>query len=76
MEIDLEKPNHQLITMGYRREQLVASPGEFSVRGGIIDVFPLGEEYPIRLELFGDDIDSIRYFDPNTQRSLEEIEQF
>ena len=44
--------------MGYKREQIVASPGEFSVRGGIIDIYPLTEKYPLRIELFDIEVDS------------------
>lgn len=76
MGIDLKELTNQLIAMGYRREQLVASPGEFSIRGGIIDIFPVAESTPIRLELFGDEIDSMRYFDPETQRSLKRANNF
>lgn len=72
--INLETIAEQLVVMGYKREQLVASSGEFSIRGGIIDIFPLGEEYPIRIELFGDEIDSMRRYDSQSQRSLEEID--
>lgn len=49
--------------------------GQFSVRGGILDVFPLTEENPIRIELWGDEIDTIRYFDCESQKSIENIEQ-
>ena len=48
--------------------------GEFSVRGGIIDIFPLTEETPFRIELWGDEVDSIRSFDPESQRSIENLE--
>lgn len=49
--------------------------GEFSVRGGIIDIFPLTEETPFRIELWGDEVDSIRSFDPESQRSIENLEE-
>lgn len=62
-----------LSTIGYKRESLVTKTGEFAVRGFIIDVFPLGEEHPVRFEFFGDTIDSIRYFDEDTQKSIEKI---
>lgn len=72
-EIDLDHMIQQLIIMGYTKEQKVGSPGDFSVRGGIIDIYPLTEEYPIRIELFDVEIDSLRYFDANTQRSIRNI---
>ena len=62
-----------LVYMGYEHEELVESPGQFSVRGGILDVFPPDGEMPYRVELFGDEVDSIRTFDPETQRSRESV---
>lgn len=59
-----------LSNIGYKRESLVTKTGEFAVRGFIVDIFPLGEEHPIRFEFFGDEIDSIRYFDEETQKSI------
>ena len=59
---------------GYIRESLVTTTGEYAVRGYIIDVFIIDEEHPIRIEFFGDEIDSIRYFDENTQLSINSIE--
>ncbi|MDF2839382.1 MAG: mfd [Clostridia bacterium] len=58
---------------GYERIDMVEGRGQFSVRGGIIDFYPLTEENPIRIELFDDEVDSIRYFDVMTQRSIEKI---
>jgi transcription-repair coupling factor (superfamily II helicase) len=58
---------------GYERVGLVANAGEFSVRGGIVDVFPPDADAPVRLELWGDDVDSIRSFDPLSQRALESL---
>ena len=58
------------VDLGYRHEPVVESPGTFSLRGGIIDVFPPQAENPYRLELWGDEVDTIRPFDPYTQRSL------
>src|SRR5690625_7691396 len=57
--------------MGYERAGMVTTPGEFSLRGGIIDIYPVTEEHPVRIELFDEEVDSIRYFDAETQRSLE-----
>ena len=59
--------------MGYRMESMVEVPGTMSHRGGIIDVYPPTSELPVRLEFFGDTIDSIRFFDPVTQRSTDKV---
>ena len=56
---------------GYGRAGTVMEPGEYAMRGGIIDMFPAGEADPVRLDLFGDTIESIRVFDPATQRSAD-----
>ncbi len=64
-----------LTRMGYERVGQVENAGQFSIRGGIVDVYPLTEELPVRLELFGDEIDSIRSFDTESQRSVENREQ-
>lgn len=56
--------------MGYERVSMVSAPGEFSVRGGIVDIYPLTEEYPVRIELFDTEVDSIRTFDLESQRSI------
>ncbi len=71
--IDLDVYLQFFINMGYKRVQMVTTPGEFSVRGGIIDVYPMTEKYPVRVELFDDEVDSIRYFNADTQRSLEQV---
>ncbi len=60
----------QLTLAGYSHVTQVVSPGEYAVRGGLIDLFPMGSAVPYRVDLFGDEIDSIRTFDPDTQRSL------
>jgi len=60
----------QLTLAGYSHVSQVVSPGEYAVRGGLIDLFPMGSSVPYRVDLFGDEIDSIRTFDPDTQRSL------
>lgn len=73
-EIELNQLTQQLILMGYERQTLVDKPGDFSIRGSIIDVYPLNSDYPIRAELFDIEIDSLRYFEADTQRSLEQIE--
>ncbi|MCE9661513.1 MAG: transcription-repair coupling factor [Burkholderiales bacterium] len=60
----------QLTLAGYTHVSQVVSPGEYAVRGGLIDLFPMGSHVPYRVDLFGDEIDSIRTFDPDSQRSL------
>lgn len=69
-EINIENYLASFVDMGYERVSMVTTPGEFSVRGGIIDIYPITEEHPIRVELFDNEVDSIRYFDADTQRSL------
>lgn len=64
-----------LLHLGYERQAQVEAPGDFAVRGGIIDIFPLTEEAPYRIELWGDEIDSIRTFDVSSQRSIERVEK-
>jgi transcription-repair coupling factor (superfamily II helicase) len=71
-ELDIDDCLTRLVELGYERTSMVERPGEFSRRGGIIDVFPSTEEYPIRIDLFGDEIDSICNFDVETQRSAGE----
>ncbi|GAA0371025.1 transcription-repair coupling factor [Alkalibacterium iburiense] len=73
-EVNLEDLPRKLTEMGYRREHQVAAPGEFSMRGGIIDVYPLTEKNPVRIELFDIEVDSLRCFDADTQRSNETVE--
>ncbi|TFJ92996.1 transcription-repair coupling factor [Lentibacillus salicampi] len=70
-EIDLDSYLASLISMGYERVSMVTTPGEFSRRGGIIDIYPVTETHPVRIELFDDEIDSIRFFDAESQRSLD-----
>ena len=65
----------KLFNMGYKRETIVTTTGELGVRGFIIDIFPVSNNHPIRLEFFGDEIDSIRIFDEETQKSLKEIKE-
>jgi len=68
--VDLDELSHWLLDHGYRRTDAVELPGEFSRRGGIFDVYSPDAEAPYRLEFFGDEIESIRQFSPQTQRSL------
>ncbi|MFC2948831.1 transcription-repair coupling factor [Virgibacillus sediminis] len=74
-EINIDDYLSSLVDMGYERSSMAASPGEFSKRGGIIDIYPITESNPIRIELFDEEIDSIRYFDAETQRSLDKLEK-
>ncbi len=64
-----------LVRFGYERTDQVESRGQFSVRGGIIDIFAINRPLPLRLELFGDEVDSLREFDPATQRSRDPVSQ-
>lgn len=73
--LDLTEFQQKLSRMGYERESQIEGPGQFSVRGGILDVFPLTEELPVRIEMWGDEIDSIRSFDVESQRSVENLEE-
>ena len=72
--LDMDRIKEELRDMGYERTGQVDGMGQFSVRGGILDVFPLTEELPVRIELWGDEVDSIRSFDPESQRSVAQME--
>lgn len=72
--IKLAEFSSALVHLGYERQAQVEAPGEFAIRGGIIDIFPLTEEAPYRIELWGDEIDSIRTFDVSSQRSIEQAD--
>ena len=74
-EFDMELWKKKLTAMGYERVGQVEGSGQFAVRGGILDIFPLTEENPVRIELWGDEIDSIRSFDVESQRSIENLER-
>ncbi|MDF2487206.1 MAG: mfd [Herbinix sp.] len=73
--LKLTQFSEDLIHLGYERQAQVESPGDFAVRGGIVDIFPLTEDAPYRIELWGDEIDSIRTFDVSSQRSIEQVEE-
>lgn len=73
-DIDIDDFLNKLVNMGYRRESVVSHIGEFSLRGGIIDIYPLIGS-PVRIELFDTEVDSIRDFDVETQRSQENVEE-
>ena len=68
--LDLNAFVARLEGQGFRRAEFVSEPGELAVRGGLVDVFPYLGDFPVRIELFGDEVDSIREFDPATQRSV------
>lgn len=74
-EVDLEKLTKHLVELGYEKNYQAETMGEFAIRGGIIDIFPLTEESPVRIELWGDEVDSIRSFEPDSQRSIENLEE-
>ena len=74
-EVDLDHLAQRLVLMGYERQTMVGKPGEFSMRGSIVDIYPLTTEYPVRVELFDVEIDSLRYFEPETQRSVENLDE-
>ncbi|MGM0754446.1 MAG: transcription-repair coupling factor [Bacillota bacterium] len=73
-DIDLDEVLNQLVQMGYQRTGMVSTPGEFSLRGGIVDVFPLTSQNPVRIELFDTEIDSIRLFSVEDQRSIDKLD--
>lgn len=74
--IDINQLLTKLVSLGYKREETVSLQGEFSYRGGILDIYPLNEVQPLRIEFFDDLVESIRYFDINTQRSINKIIEF
>ncbi|MGI9509560.1 MAG: transcription-repair coupling factor, partial [Geminicoccaceae bacterium] len=74
-KIDREQLLTCLARNGYHRVGTVVEPGDYAVRGGIIDIFPTGAEQPLRLDLFGDELEAIRGFDPLTQRSLGKVKR-
>lgn len=74
-EIDVANLPQYFALMGYDRVERVAKPGEYSIRGSIIDIYPLTIDYPVRIELFDIEIDSMRYFEPDTQRSIEKTNE-
>ena len=73
--VNLEQLTKHLAELGYEKNYQAETRGEFSVRGGIIDIFPLTEDNPFRIELWGDEVDSIRSFDAESQRSIENLEE-
>lgn len=76
MELDLQELISRLVLYGYERVEIVEGKAQFAVRGGIIDIFAINNEQPIRIELFDTEVDSIRFFDAATQRSTNSIDRF
>ncbi|MCL6454553.1 MAG: transcription-repair coupling factor [Alicyclobacillus sp.] len=74
-ELDLTAEIEALVRAGYERVDLVENWGQFSVRGGILDIYPVGAQHPLRMELFDTELDSIRTFDVESQRSLEKLQR-
>jgi transcription-repair coupling factor (superfamily II helicase) len=73
-ELDRDQTAHVLLAAGYTRAPIVSDPGSFAVRGGVIDVFTPLYRYPVRIELFGDAVESMRLFDPESQRTLRDLD--
>jgi len=71
----LDRLLERWVRLGYEPAQMVVEPGTFSRRGGILDIYPIVADLPLRVEFFDDEIDSLRYFDPSTQRSLERVDE-
>jgi transcription-repair coupling factor (superfamily II helicase) len=73
-ELDRDQTAHLLLAAGYARAPIVSDPGSFAVRGGVIDLFTPLYRYPVRIELFGDVVESMRLFDPESQRTLRDLD--
>ncbi|EIL90526.1 transcription-repair coupling factor [Rhodanobacter fulvus Jip2] len=74
-KLDLAHEQRRLEASGYRHVPQVAEPGDFAVRGALIDIYPMGSDEPYRIELFDDEVESIRSFDPESQRSQQQVER-
>lgn len=75
-KLDLEAQKNQLVQAGYRLVDTVYDHGEFAVRGSIMDIYASGQDQPIRIDLFDDEIESLKFFDPETQRTTESLKNF
>lgn len=75
-QIDPDKLLQHWVSVGYQSASVITTPGTFSRRGGIIDVYPAAADTPIRMEFFGDEVESLRTFDPATQRSIQSLDTF
>ena len=74
-EVDPAKIRQQLSAMGYQYQKMVLRPGDFAIRGSIIDIYALNTDNPVRIDLFDTEVDSLRYFDASTQRSIDNVEE-
>jgi transcription-repair coupling factor (superfamily II helicase) len=74
-QLDIEDFRNRLVQNGYRMVSQVIEHGDIAIRGSLLDIYPMGLRQPYRLDLFGDEVDSIRIFDPETQRSIEKVER-
>lgn len=74
-DIDIEELSEKLTALGYSREDSVTARGEFAVRGNIVDIFPYTEAAPVRIDLWGDTVETLKHFDAESQRSFEELER-
>lgn len=74
-QIDIDAFIHKLVKYGFNRTEFVYEPGQFSIRGGIFDLFSFGSDYPVRIELFDDEVDRIRSFNPSDQLSIRNLER-
>ena len=75
VQVSVEELLARLVAMGYSRAPMVEGPGQFALRGGILDLYSPAEGQPVRVEFFGDELDTMGYFDPNTQRRTENVEE-
>ena len=73
-QLDLDNTRSKLIDAGYHLTETVYEHGEFAIRGSIIDIFPMGSNTPFRIELFDDEVDTLRTFDPESQRSIDQVD--
>ena len=71
MNIGREYLEHMLYDSGYEKETIVTETGKLGVRGYVLDIFPIGEQNPVRIEFWGDEVDSIKYFDIDSQLSID-----
>ena len=76
MQLNVMLALEQLVTIGYERVDQVEQRGHFAVRGDILDIYPVNSDHPIRIEFFGDEIDTLRFFSVENQRSIEQIESY
>lgn len=74
-ELDPQQARNQLSAMGYQLQKMVLRPGDFAIRGSIIDVYALNTTAPVRIDLFDTEVDSLRYFDASTQRSIKNVDE-